>query len=97
MQTVFQLTLNELTMDFLQSVKQLFKEKNTRVKLTIEPLQDETDYLLSTEANRKMLEKSLKSKEGYVFTMDEFKQISKELQKGNKIHFSKLRKEKILL
>ena len=65
METVFRLTFEEMTVDFIKSLKSLFKEKNTPLTITIGSEADETAYLLSTETNRKMLEKSLKEvKEG---------------------------------
>ncbi len=60
METVFRLTFEEMTTDFIKSLKSLFKEKSTRVTITIGAGADETAYLLSSEANRKVLEKSLK-------------------------------------
>ena len=60
MQTVFRLTFDELSADFLKGLKSLFKEKNAPITLTISDEADETAYLLSTKANRKMLDKSMK-------------------------------------
>lgn len=59
METIVHLNLNELNIDLIKSLKTIFKGKNPLVTLTVESEQDETEYLLSSEANRKVLEKSL--------------------------------------
>ncbi|MBW8051482.1 MAG: hypothetical protein FVQ77_14310 [Cytophagales bacterium] len=61
MDATYRLSANELTMDFLKSLKTLYKDQ--KIAITIEVEQDETEYLLSSEANSKMLEKSLKEAE----------------------------------
>lgn len=58
MDVTYRLNANELTADFIKSIKMLFKDKN--IALTIEEEHEETEYLVSSEANRKMLEKSLR-------------------------------------
>ena len=93
MDVTYRFNANELTADFIKSIKMLYKDKN--IALTIEEQQDETQYLLSSKANRKALEKALKAKEGYRFTLKEFRQLSEDLQNGNKIDFSKLKKVKL--
>ena len=93
MDATYRLSANELTMDFLKSLKALYKNK--KIAITIEVEQDETEYLLSSEANSIALEKALKSKEGHRFTPEEFKRLSEDLQKGKKINFSKLKKVKL--
>jgi hypothetical protein len=57
MYTSYHLNSNELNEDFLASVKKLFKNK--RITISVEEDMDETEYLLSTEANCKHLEESL--------------------------------------
>ena len=65
MQTSFHIKANELDEKFLKSIKTLFKSKE--IYITIEDEQDTTEYLLSTEANRKHLKKSLaEAKKGKV-------------------------------
>ena len=93
MDATYRLSANELTMDFLKSLKTLYKDQ--KIAITIEVEQDETEYLLRSDANRKMLEKALKSKEGYRFTVEEFKRLSEDLLNGKKINFSKLNKVKL--
>ena len=61
METVFRIKVSELNDSFLKTIKSLFK-KDKEVEIIVHPAQDtddETSYLLSTEANRKTLEKSL--------------------------------------
>ena len=57
MYTSFHLKASELDEDFLKSIKTLFKSKE--IFITIEDEPDTTEYLLSTEANRKHLKQSL--------------------------------------
>jgi hypothetical protein len=59
MHTTFHINANELNSKFLNALKMIFKSK--RIAITIEEEQDETEYLLSSLANRKLLEKSLKN------------------------------------
>ena len=70
----YELNTEELSDGILQSIKNAFNKK--RVKITVEEAEmDETEYLLSTEANRKVLEESiqqLESGEGIQFTLEEF-------------------------
>ena len=59
MYTTFHLdTTSELNTDFLIAIKTLFK--NQRISVTVEAEMDETDYLMSSEANSHFLEKSMK-------------------------------------
>jgi hypothetical protein len=58
MYTTFHLdTTSELNADFLKAIKTLFK--NQRISVTVEAEMDETEYLMSSEANRLFLEKSM--------------------------------------
>lgn len=51
MLTTFHLdTTSELNADFLNVIKMLFK--NQRISVTVEAEMDETEYLMSSEANK---------------------------------------------
>ena len=52
---------NELGEDFLKSIRAMFKKKS--ISIIVEEEQDETEYLLNSEANRKMLMQSLRQAE----------------------------------
>ncbi len=93
MTTTYRLTANDLTTDFLKALKTLYKQQT--ISITVESEMDETEYLLASPANRKMLEDSLKSEAGYEFSLKEFSKLSDNLRKGNKIDLSKIRKVKI--
>lgn len=54
-------TPSELNSDFLKAIKALFK--NQRITVTVEAEMDTTSYLLSNEANRNFLDKSIKQME----------------------------------
>ncbi len=58
MTTTFEMNASELDNKFVAVVKELFKDKKIQITVGVE--MDETDYLNSSEANRKMLLKSLK-------------------------------------
>ena len=69
MYTTFHINVNELDTNFLKGLKSLFRNKN--VSIIVEEDQDETEYLLASEANRKMLEQSLKNiEEGKLTEVD---------------------------
>lgn len=55
-------TLHELNAAMLKKLRGLFAE-DAVVQITISPPVDDTDYLLSTQANREHLERALKALE----------------------------------
>ena len=66
METVYQLKPNELTDDFLYTIKKRFGHKEINITIEEKPL-DETQYLLQDEENRKRLLAGVKAvKEGKV-------------------------------
>jgi len=54
----FKLKVRDLDMDFVEKLKNLFN-KNNVIEINIGDEVDETDYLLSTPANRESLFRSL--------------------------------------
>tara|TARA_R110002072_G_scaffold101368_1_gene223244 strand:- start:389 stop:613 length:225 start_codon:yes stop_codon:yes gene_type:complete len=62
MYTEFHIAPSELDHEFLANLKALFK-KSSRIAITVEDELDETEYLLRSEANRTMLEQSMKEAE----------------------------------
>ena len=71
--TTYQIDVNELTIEVLNSIKSAFKGKT--INITVSEAFDETEYLLSTPANKEHLEHSIKqAEEGKVviFTLEEF-------------------------
>jgi phospholipid N-methyltransferase len=73
MNATYQLKPYELNVDFFESLKQTFKDRD--IVLSVKTIQDETDFLLSTEANRKQLFEALEAaKKGVpyrIMTMEE--------------------------
>jgi hypothetical protein len=59
MYTEFHIKPEEIDEKFIQKIKSLFK-KSKKVSIVVEDEPDETEYLLRSEANRKMLKKSAK-------------------------------------
>jgi antitoxin YefM len=76
MYTSFHIKASELDENFLKGLKTMFKNK--RIAITVEEEMDETEYLLSTEANRKHLDDAIKNvKKGKTTKVD----IDKYLRK----------------
>ena len=72
MTTTYHLNVNELSMELINSIKAAFKDKT--IEITVAEALDETEYLLSSKANREHLERSMKELEegkGIVFTVEE--------------------------
>ncbi len=53
MQSTYRLRADELTDDFVQSLKVAYRGKE--IEIVVSDVLDDTDYLLSTEANREHL------------------------------------------
>ena len=77
METVFKLKAAELDIRFIDSVKNLFKDRE--IEISIKPIQDETEYLLSNPANKKHLLDAIKeikkNKNLIRFTGKEFEEL----------------------
>ncbi|MBY0434435.1 MAG: hypothetical protein K2U26_10025 [Cyclobacteriaceae bacterium] len=61
MTTTYKLNANQLSEDILKSIKEAFKDKE--IEITVTDAMDETEYLLSTEANREHLYRSIEDLE----------------------------------
>ncbi|MFN5169621.1 MAG: hypothetical protein ACK5DD_08350 [Cyclobacteriaceae bacterium] len=57
MEATFRLNAKDVNDDLVQSIRQAFGDKD--IEITITEHKDETEYLLSTEANRKQLYQSM--------------------------------------
>jgi antitoxin YefM len=81
METIFKLKASELDRNFIESVKNLFK--NREIEISIKPSEDETEYLLKSPANKKYLHKAIeavKKNENLIsFNGDEFEELSKKM------------------
>jgi antitoxin YefM len=58
MELTYHLNANELNEDFINTIKKLYKGKDLEV--TVQVKEDETEYLLKSEANREQLLKAVK-------------------------------------
>ena len=75
MKTSFRLNEKELTDDIINIIRTAFKNKE--IEITVSDFLDETEYLLSTEANKKHLKKSIadiENGEGITFTLNELQE-----------------------
>lgn len=75
MKTSFRLNERELTDDIINVIRTAFKSKE--IEITVSDFLDETEYLLSTEANKKHLKKSvadIENGEGITFTLNELQE-----------------------
>ncbi len=61
MYTEIHIRANELDESFLKSIRTLFKKK--KISIIVEEEQDEAEYLLRSETNRKMLNTSIRQAE----------------------------------
>lgn len=81
METVFKLKAAELDSRFIDSVKNLFKDRE--IEISIKPIQDETEYLFNSPANKKHLLDAIKeikkNKNLIRFTSNEFEELSDKL------------------
>jgi antitoxin YefM len=57
MVATYRLNVNELSVELINSIKAVFKDKD--VEITVTDGTDETAYLLASVANRKSLEKAM--------------------------------------
>jgi antitoxin YefM len=80
-ETVFKLKAKELDKSFIDSIKNLFKDRE--IEISIKPTLDETEYLLNTSANKKQLLEGIKevneNKNLISFTGKEFEELTKNI------------------
>lgn len=75
MKTSFRLNEKEFTDDIINIIRTAFKNKE--IEITVSDFLDETEYLLSSEANKKHLQKSIadiENGEGITFTLNELQE-----------------------
>ncbi len=75
MTPTYQIKPHELTLEFLKGIQRQFKDSS--LKIIIEEM-DETEYLLSSEANATHFQESLnefKQGQGITFTSKEFNEL----------------------
>ncbi len=68
MQAVYRLSADELDMNFLDSIKKLFKTQMLYINISTEE-PDETDYLLSSPANAERLLNAINNIENHPETL----------------------------
>jgi len=59
MYTTYRLHADELSENFIKAVKQTFKDRN--IEIIVQEVQDETEYLLSSQANKEHLLRSIQN------------------------------------
>lgn len=63
MEISFRLKASELSADFVKTIRRLYKKHNLFITVKNADEMDETEYLLASETNRKILEQSVKEAE----------------------------------
>lgn len=74
MTTTYRLNANELSVDLLNAIKLVFKNKE--IEISVSEASDDTEYLLSSDANKEHLMKSIQQLEegkGVTMTVEELK------------------------
>jgi len=72
MTTIYRLHVSELSAELIDSIKAAFKNKT--IEIIVQDAMDETEYLLSNEANKRHLSESMKELEegrGVEMTVEE--------------------------
>ena len=75
MTTTFRLNESEFTEEIVKAIRSAFKNKE--IEITVSDIRDETAYLLSTEANKKHLQKAMDdidSGNGITLTLNELQE-----------------------
>jgi antitoxin YefM len=81
METVFKLKAKELDSSFIDSLKNLFKDRE--IEISIKPTQDDTEFLFKTPANKKELLEAIqevkRNKNLIRFSGKEFEELTEKL------------------
>ncbi len=75
MTTTYKLNSKELSEEIIKSIKEAFRDRE--IEITVTDVIDETEFLLSTEANKKHLYKSideLEKGQGFPMTLAELQE-----------------------
>ncbi len=75
MTTTFRLNESEFSENIVKAIRSAFKNKE--IEITVSDITDQTEYLLSTEANKKHLQKSIEdidSGKGITLTLNELQE-----------------------
>ncbi len=79
MEAIFKLNVNQIDRAFVDAIKKMFNEKDVIIRISTP--QDETDYLLSSEANEKHILENMVAEPTMHFSAEEFrKYVDKPLK-----------------
>ena len=79
MEAIYRLNTREMGIDFVNSIKTAYPDQNVEIMVRE---QDETEYLMSSPANREHLNKSMQEvEEGHIIT---FKTVEEARQNAEK-------------
>ena len=61
MHSTYRLNSDELSSDFIRAIKKVYPHKN--IEIVVQDVEDETEYLMRSEANREHLMQAIKNVE----------------------------------
>ncbi|MCX6272831.1 MAG: hypothetical protein NTU44_16765 [Bacteroidetes bacterium] len=70
MEAIFKLNINQVDKGFIDSIKKMFEKKDVIIRISTP--EDETEYLLSSEANEKHILENMVAEPSVRFSADEF-------------------------
>ena len=79
MEAIYRLNTSEMGTDFINSIKTVYPDQNIEIKIR---LKDETEYLMSSPANRERLNKSIKEiEEGKIISFENVEEARRNAEK----------------
>jgi hypothetical protein len=74
MEAIFKINIKQIDRAFIDAIKKMFNEKDVIIRISTP--QDETEYLLSSEANQRHILENMAAEPAMQFTAEEFKKYA---------------------